>query len=45
VFGSRNRSGFIDWQCIDNRWRQTIAAQRTLLVGATHPDPARWPRH
>ena len=27
----------VDWHAIDDRWRQTIAAERALLSGAAHP--------
>ena len=34
------RVDLVDWHDIDDRWRQTIAAERAALSEAAHPDVA-----
>jgi hypothetical protein len=34
------RVDLVDWQNINDRWRQTITAERVALNEAAHPDAA-----
>jgi len=35
-----HRVDLVDWHDIDDRWRQTIMAERVALTEAAHPDAA-----